>query len=102
MAEVIRMPRLTDTMEHGIILQWYKQIGDQIKVDDPIVEIETDKAAMDLDSYWKGYLLYQGGQNGNEINDGIYHGVEPYFSVKLKHLHYKVYEVNEIYTEIKL
>ena len=68
MAEIIRMPRLTDTMEHGIILQWYKQIGDQIKVDDSIVEIETDKAAMDLDSYWKGYLLYQGGQNGNEIN----------------------------------
>ena len=47
MAEVIRMPRLTDTMEHGIILQWYKQIGDQIKIDDPIVEIETDKDFFD-------------------------------------------------------
>ena len=68
MAEIIRMPRLTDTMEHGKIIKWYKQIGDKIKVDDSIVEIETDKAAMDLESYWRGYLLYQGGQIGDEIN----------------------------------
>ena len=68
MAEIIRMPRLTDTMEHGKIIKWYKQIGDKIKVDDSIVEIETDKAAMDLESYWKGYLLYQGGQVGDEIH----------------------------------
>lgn len=68
MAEIIRMPRLTDTMEHGKIVQWYKKIGDKIKVDDSIVEIETDKAAMDLESYWKGYLLYQGGTDNDVIN----------------------------------
>lgn len=68
MAEIIRMPRLTDTMEHGKIVQWYKKIGDKIKVDDSIVEIETDKAAMDLESYWKGYLLYQGVQDNGIIN----------------------------------
>jgi hypothetical protein len=56
------------------------------------------------DAHWGEFCLRQArlDENGNEINDGIYHGVEPHFSVKLKHLHYKVYEVNEIYTEIKL
>lgn len=68
MAEIIRMPRLTDTMECGKIVQWYKNVGDKIKVDDSIVEIETDKAAMDLESYWKGYLLYQGGTDNDVIN----------------------------------
>ena len=63
----ILMPRMTDTMETGLLVTWFVKVGDYVKSGDIIAEIETDKAAMDLESYWKGYLLYQGGQNGNEI-----------------------------------
>lgn len=67
MANVVRMPRMTDTMETGLIIKWHKDIGDEVKVDDPILEIETDKALMDLESYWKGYLLYKGASEGERL-----------------------------------
>jgi pyruvate dehydrogenase E2 component (dihydrolipoamide acetyltransferase) len=67
MANVVRMPRMTDTMETGLIVKWHKDIGDEVKVDDLILEIETDKALMDLESYWKGYLLYKGAPEGERL-----------------------------------
>ncbi len=57
MAELIRMPRLSDTMEEGVIVEWHKKEGDTIQVGDVLAEVETDKATMDLESYWDGVLL---------------------------------------------
>lgn len=57
MAELIRMPRLSDTMEEGVIVEWHKKEGDKIQVGDVLAEVETDKATMDLESYWDGVLL---------------------------------------------
>ena len=57
MAELIRMPRLSDTMEEGVIVEWHKKEGDPIQVGDVLAEVETDKATMDLESYWDGVLL---------------------------------------------
>ena len=67
MAEVIRMPRMTDTMQSGMIVEWHKEIGDKIKPDDLICEIKTDKAVMDFESWWDGYLLYKGGETGQDL-----------------------------------
>lgn len=58
MAEVIRMPRLSDTMEEGIIVGWLKKEGDMIEPGDVLAEVETDKATMELDSYQEGVLLH--------------------------------------------
>ncbi len=57
MAEIIRMPRLSDTMEEGVIVEWHKKEGDKVQVGDVLAEVETDKATMDLESYWDGVLL---------------------------------------------
>ena len=64
MAEVIRMPRMSDTMEEGNILVWHKKVGDTIKVGDVLAEVETDKATMDLESFYDGTLLYIGVASG--------------------------------------
>lgn len=64
MAEVIRMPRMSDTMEEGNILVWHKKVGDDIKVGDVLAEVETDKATMDLESFYDGNLLYIGVEKG--------------------------------------
>ena len=58
MAEVIRMPRMSDTMEEGNIVAWHKNEGDKIEPGDLLAEIETDKATMDFESLWEGYLLH--------------------------------------------
>lgn len=58
MAEVIRMPRLSDTMEEGVIVGWLKKEGDAIEPGDLLAEVETDKATMELESYQEGTLLY--------------------------------------------
>jgi len=58
MAEVIRMPRLSDTMEEGVIVGWLKKEGDMIEPGDVLAEVETDKATMELDSYQEGVLLH--------------------------------------------
>jgi pyruvate dehydrogenase E2 component (dihydrolipoamide acetyltransferase) len=71
MAEVILMPRLSDTMTEGVIAAWHKQVGDTVKKGDLLAEIETDKATMELESYQEGVLLHIGTQkNGKlQVND---------------------------------
>ncbi|HET9430125.1 MAG TPA: biotin/lipoyl-containing protein, partial [Chitinophagaceae bacterium] len=67
MEEVVLMPRLSDTMEEGIIAAWHKNVGDMVKKGELLAEIETDKATMDLESYKNGTLLYIGAQKGEKI-----------------------------------
>ncbi len=71
MAEVILMPRLSDTMTEGVIAAWHKSVGDSVKKGDLLAEIETDKATMELESYQQGVLLHVGGSNGQklQVND---------------------------------
>ncbi len=67
MAEVIKMPRLSDTMTEGVIAAWHKQVGDTVKKGDVLAEIETDKATMELESYQNGVLLHIGAGNGGKL-----------------------------------
>ncbi|GGB82933.1 pyruvate dehydrogenase complex dihydrolipoamide acetyltransferase [Dyadobacter sediminis] len=67
MAEVIRMPKMSDTMEEGVIAEWHKKVGDKIKSGEIIAEVETDKATMDLESYYDGTLLYIGVNKGDAV-----------------------------------
>lgn len=67
MAEVILMPRLSDTMTEGVIAAWHKKIGDPVKKGDLLAEVETDKATMDLESYKEGTLLYTGTGKGGKV-----------------------------------
>lgn len=60
MAEIIRMPKMSDTMEEGVIAAWLKKVGDTVKPGDILAEVETDKATMELESYEEGVLLYIG------------------------------------------
>ncbi len=71
MAEVILMPRLSDTMTEGVIAAWHKKVGDAVKKGDLLAEIETDKATMELESYQDGILLYTGTPTGGklQVND---------------------------------
>jgi pyruvate dehydrogenase E2 component (dihydrolipoamide acetyltransferase) len=71
MAEVILMPRLSDTMTEGVIAAWHKNIGDPVKKGDVLAEIETDKATMELESYKDGTLLHIGADQGSklQVND---------------------------------
>src|SRR6186713_1021753 len=67
MAEVILMPRLSDTMTEGVIAAWHKKVGDKVKKGELLAEIETDKATMELESYKDGTLLHIGGDKGSKI-----------------------------------
>lgn len=71
MAEVILMPRLSDTMTEGVIAAWHKKVGDTVKKGDLLAEVETDKATMELESYKDGTLLHVGGDKGSklQVND---------------------------------
>lgn len=60
MAEIIRMPKMSDTMEEGVIASWLKKVGDPVKPGDILAEVETDKATMELEAYEEGTLLYVG------------------------------------------
>ena len=60
MAEIIRMPKMSDTMEEGVIAAWLKKVGDEVKAGDILAEVETDKATMELESYEEGILLFIG------------------------------------------
>ena len=73
MAEIIRMPKMSDTMEEGIISRWLKKVGDQVNSGDILAEVETDKATMELESYDDGVLLHIGVKNGESVpvNDVI-------------------------------
>ncbi|NQY05313.1 MAG: pyruvate dehydrogenase complex dihydrolipoamide acetyltransferase [Flavobacteriaceae bacterium] len=64
MAEIINMPRLSDTMEEGVLASWLKKVGDTIEEGDILAEIETDKATMEFESFYEGVLLYIGIQEG--------------------------------------
>jgi len=60
MAEVINMPRLSDTMEEGVVAKWLKKEGDKVEEGDILAEIETDKATMEFESFYEGTLLHIG------------------------------------------
>jgi pyruvate dehydrogenase E2 component (dihydrolipoamide acetyltransferase) len=67
MAQVINMPRLSDTMEEGTVASWLKKVGDEIKEGDILAEIETDKATMEFESFYEGTLLHIGVQEGETV-----------------------------------
>src|ERR1043165_1385757 len=73
MAEAIRMPLLSDTMKEGVIAAWHKKVGDKVKSDDVLADVETDKATMEVMGYVDGTLLYIGVEKGKaaKINDII-------------------------------
>lgn len=64
MATVVNMPRLSDTMEEGVVAQWLKKVGDKVEEGDILAEIETDKATMEFESFHEGTLLHIGVQEG--------------------------------------
>ena len=64
MAELVNMPRLSDTMEEGTVAKWYKKVGDTVKEGDILAEIETDKATMEFESFQEGELLHIGIEEG--------------------------------------
>ncbi len=67
MAEAVRMPLLSDTMKEGVIAEWHKKVGDTVKADDVIAEVETDKATMEVIPYVDGTLLYLGVEKGKGV-----------------------------------
>src|SRR5690606_26148516 len=67
MAEIVRMPKMSDTMEEGVIAKWHKEVGDQVKSGELMAEIETDKATMDYESYNEGTILYLGAKEGEPV-----------------------------------
>jgi pyruvate dehydrogenase E2 component (dihydrolipoamide acetyltransferase) len=71
MAEVIRMPRMSDTMEEGNIIGWLKKEGDKIEPGQTLAEVETDKATMELDAYVEGVLLHIAVKEGPVPIDGV-------------------------------
>jgi pyruvate dehydrogenase E2 component (dihydrolipoamide acetyltransferase) len=71
MAEVIRMPRMSDTMEEGNIVGWLKQEGDQVEAGETLAEVETDKATMELDSFTDGVLLHIAVKEGPVPINGV-------------------------------
>ena len=71
MAEVIRMPRLSDTMEEGNIVSWLKKVGDAVEPGDILAEVETDKATMELESFNDGILLHIGVEQGPVAVEGV-------------------------------
>lgn len=64
MAEIVRMPKLSDTMTEGVVAKWHKKVGDKVKAGDLLADIETDKATMEFESFDEGVLLYQGVKEG--------------------------------------
>src|ERR1700689_2563543 len=64
MAELVRMPKMSDTMTEGVVSKWHKKVGDKIKTGDLVADIETDKATMEFESFQEGTLLYIGVEKG--------------------------------------
>ncbi|CAM4260781.1 pyruvate dehydrogenase E2 component (dihydrolipoamide acetyltransferase) [Pedobacter westerhofensis] len=67
MAEVVKMPKMSDTMTEGVMAKWHKKVGDKVKSGDVLAEVETDKATMDLESYWDGVMLFIGVEEGKAV-----------------------------------
>jgi len=71
-ASIIRMPKMSDTMEEGVIASWLKKVGDSVESGDILAEVETDKATMELEAYEDGTLLYTAVEAGNGVPvDGV-------------------------------
>ena len=66
MAEIVTMPRLSDTMTEGVVAKWHKQVGDTVSEGDLLAEIETDKATMEFESFQEGVLLHIGVDEGGK------------------------------------
>lgn len=64
MAEIIKMPKLSDTMEEGVVATWHKKVGEHVEDGELLADIETDKATMEFESFQSGILLYQGVKEG--------------------------------------
>src|SRR6056300_855661 len=64
MAEVILMPKLSDTMTEGVVAEWHKKVGDSVESGELLAEIETDKATMEFESFQEGVLLHIGVEKG--------------------------------------
>ena len=58
---------MSDTMTEGVMAKWHKKVGDKVKSGDVLAEVETDKATMDLESYWDGTLLFVGVEEGKAV-----------------------------------
>ena len=67
MAEIIRMPKMSDTMEEGVLVKWLKREGDSIQAGDILAEVETDKAVMELENYEEGTLLHIAIKEGEKV-----------------------------------
>lgn len=67
MAEIVRMPKMSDTMTEGVVAKWHKKVGDTVKSGELMAEIETDKATMDYESFSTGTVLYLGVDEGKAI-----------------------------------
>ena len=65
MAEIVRMPKLSDTMTEGVVASWLKQVGDEVESGEILAEIETDKATMEYESFFDGVLLPIGVEQGS-------------------------------------
>ena len=64
MATIINMPRLSDTMEEGVVAKWLVKVGDKVEEGDILAEIETDKATMEFECFYEGTILHIGVQEG--------------------------------------
>lgn len=64
MAEIVKMPKLSDTMTEGVVAKWHKKVGDKVASGDLLADIETDKATMEFESFQSGVLLYIGVEQG--------------------------------------
>jgi pyruvate dehydrogenase E2 component (dihydrolipoamide acetyltransferase) len=72
MAEIVRMPKMSDTMTEGVVAKWHKKVGDTVKSGELMAEIETDKATMDYESFSTGTVLYLGVEEGKAVAvDGV-------------------------------
>jgi pyruvate dehydrogenase E2 component (dihydrolipoamide acetyltransferase) len=67
MAEVIKMPKLSDTMTEGVVAKWHKKVGDKVKNGEILADIETDKATMEFESFYDGTLLHIGIPEGKAV-----------------------------------
>ena len=70
MAEVVYMPKLSDTMVEGVVAAWNKKVGDAVKEGEILAEIETDKATMEFESFFDGVLLHIGVETGKSAPVG--------------------------------
>ena len=66
MAEIVYMPKLSDTMTEGVVASWNKKIGDPVEAGEILAEIETDKATMEFESFYDGFLLHIGVDTGSK------------------------------------